>query len=41
MWDAILTVGGWVLFGLVICFWGRWTDQERERFANGNSRYLE
>lgn len=41
MWSRIITAGGWVLFGLLLYFWVRWTDQERELFANGVSRYLE
>jgi hypothetical protein len=41
MWNAILTAGGWVVFGVLIFFWVRWTEREREQFANGNSRYLE
>ncbi len=41
MWNAILTAGGWVVLGVLIFFWVRWTEREREQFANGNSRYLE
>ncbi len=41
MWEAIITVGGWALFGLLVYFWARWADLERKRFSNGDSRHLE
>lgn len=41
MFDWITTTGGCVLFGLVLFFWVRWIEIEREVFANGNGRHLE
>ncbi len=41
MLDWFITAGGLVLYGLLLFFWGRWTEIEREYFANGNGRHLE
>ncbi len=41
MWNAIVTAGTCVVFIAIVYGWARWTDLERERFANGNSRWLE
>ncbi len=41
MWNAIITAGGWVLFGLLVCFWAWWADLERKQFSNGDRHYLE
>lgn len=41
MWDWIVTAGGVGLFVVLLFFWVRWTEMERELFANGNRHYLE
>ena len=41
MLDWIITAGGWVLFCVLLYFWVRWTEMERECFANGGGRHLE
>ncbi len=41
MWNAIVTAGVCVVFVVMVYVWVRWTELERERFANGNSRWLE
>lgn len=41
MWNAIITAGGWVLFGVLVCFWARWTNIERKRSSSGDWRFLE
>jgi len=41
MLDWIITVGGLILFALVLFFCVRWTDREREVFSNGNGHHLE
>ncbi|HSB79780.1 MAG TPA: hypothetical protein VLM91_13440 [Candidatus Methylomirabilis sp.] len=37
----ISMVSGWVLFGLALFCWVRWTNLEREKFASENWRHLE
>ncbi len=39
MLDAILCIGGWVLFGGVLALWVLWTDLERELFVNGRVKW--
>jgi len=41
MVDWIIMAGGVGLFAVLLFFWVRWTEMERELFANGNGRYLE
>jgi hypothetical protein len=41
MLDWIVTAGGVGLFAVLLFFWVRWTEMERELFANGNARHLE
>jgi hypothetical protein len=41
MWNALITVGGWALFGVLVLFWAWWADREREQFSNGDFRHLE
>jgi hypothetical protein len=41
MWSSIITIGGRVLFGLLVFFWVNWIDLERKQFANGDWRHLE
>lgn len=37
----LITMGGLVVFGLVIFFWVHWTDVERELFSNSEWHHLE
>ncbi len=39
MLDAILCIGGWVLFGGVLAFWVWSTVLERELFVNGRVKW--
>ena len=39
--DWIITAGGVAVFGVLLFFWARWTEIERECFVNGNGRHLE
>ena len=39
--DWIIMAGGVALFAVLLFFWERWTEMERELFANGNGCYLE
>ncbi len=41
MLDWIIAVGGVALFCVVLVLWVRWTELERECFANGNGHHLE
>jgi hypothetical protein len=41
MWNTIFILGWWLVYGVLALFWAWWTDRERERFANGDSRHLE
>ena len=41
MLDWIIMAGGVALFAVLLFFWERWTEMERELFANGNGCYLE
>lgn len=41
MLDWIITAAGVAVFGVLLFFWARWTEIERECFANGNGRHLE
>ncbi len=42
MWNAIVTVGGWLALLLLILVTAHWTDLERKYLkGNGDSRYLE
>jgi hypothetical protein len=34
MLDAILSIGAWVLVGIVIFLWGRWIELERRLFGH-------
>lgn len=36
MLDAVLSIGAWALVGIVIFFWGHWSELEREFFDNGH-----
>lgn len=38
MWNAMITIGGWVLFGLVVACWVWWTRREHEYLGNGKWR---
>jgi len=41
MWNVIVSIGACVAFIVIVYGWARWTEKEREQFANGNSRWLE
>ncbi len=41
MWSALITAGGWALFGCLVIFWAWWVDREREQFSNEESSHLE
>jgi hypothetical protein len=41
MWHWMIVACGWGIFGLMLFSWVRWTERERDLFANGNGRYLE
>ena len=41
MLHMILTIGGWTIFGVAVYFWIRWSERERDVFANGNGKWLE
>ncbi len=38
MWDAIIVIWGWVLFGLTVACWLWWTHWQREFLGNGKWR---
>jgi len=41
MLDWIIMAGGVAIFAMLLFFWVRWTEMEREFVANGNGCYLE
>ena len=41
MLAMILAIAGWTIFGVVVYFWIRWGETERDVFANGNGKWLE
>ena len=41
MLDWIIMAGGVALVAVLLFFWERWTEMEREFVANGNGCYLE
>ncbi len=41
MLEWIIAAVGVALFFVVLVFWVRWTEIERDCFANGNGRHLE
>jgi hypothetical protein len=41
MLTTILALLGWVAFGLIVLFWGGWTERERGVLGNGSGRWFE
>lgn len=41
MMDWIIAAAGLILFCVLLFFWVRWTEIERDCFANGNGHHLE